>query len=64
MNLMLPFLIASLAFTAFWAFTLYRVLTDDSLDKTNKIIWVVAITVVPLIGCILYYVLPDRQIKI
>ncbi len=63
MSLMLPFLIAFLAFTVFWVYTMYRVLMDETLDKTNKIIWVVAITVVPLIGCILYFVVPDRQIK-
>ncbi|MGI9158388.1 MAG: PLDc N-terminal domain-containing protein [Saprospiraceae bacterium] len=52
-RLLLPFLVLLLLFSLFWVYALYRVLTDEFLDKTNKIIWVVAISVAPLIGCIL-----------
>jgi hypothetical protein len=62
-RLFLPFLVLLLLSTLFWVYTLYRVLTDELLDKTNKIIWVVAISVAPLIGCILYCTLPDRNIR-
>ena len=62
-RLFLPFLALLLLFTLFWVYALYRVLTDDLMDKTNKIIWVVAISVAPLIGCILYFTLPDRNIR-
>ena len=54
-SLLLPFLIFTLISTAFWVYTLYRILTDEVLDKTNKIIWVVAIMVAPLIGCIFIF---------
>jgi hypothetical protein len=62
-RLWLPFLVLLLLFTLFWVYALYRVLSDERLDKTNKIIWVVAISVAPLIGCILYFTLPDRNIR-
>jgi hypothetical protein len=62
-RLFLPFLVLLLLSTLFWVYALYRVLTDDSLDRTKKIIWVIAITVAPLIGCMLYFTLPERHIR-